>query len=99
MKGHSVMVNYSSMIGCCEKMCNFFTKKKEKCPVFLTAKYNSHFGIYNKKKNKEIAGFDMHGNHSINAAYVVLIAAVFTAMLWFSGVIDKLIFKLKFKKR
>ena len=99
MKGHSVMVNYISMIGCCEKMCNFFTKKKEKCPVFLTAKYNSHFGIYNKKKNKEIAGFDMHGNHSINAAYVVLIAAVFTAMLWFSGAIDKLIFKLKFKKR
>ena len=59
MKGHSVMVNYSNMIGCCEKMCNFFTMKKEKCPVFLTAKYNSHFGIYNKKKNKEIAGFDM----------------------------------------
>lgn len=53
MKGHSVMVNYSSMIGCCEKMCNFFTKKKEKCPVFLTAKYNSHFGIYNKRKIKK----------------------------------------------
>ena len=99
MKGHSVMVNYSNMIGCCEKMCNFFTMKKEKCPVFLTAKYNSHFGIYNKKKNKEIAGFDMHGNHCINAAYIVLIAAVFTAMLWFSGALDKLIFKLKFKKR
>ena len=64
MKGHSVMVNYSSMIGCCEKMCNFFTKKKEKCPVFLTAKYNSHFGIYNKKKNNCIMHIKMKRDYS-----------------------------------
>ena len=35
----------------------------------------------------------MHGNHSINAADIILIGTVIAALLWFSGVIDKLVFK------